>query len=99
MVNYQRVIERPIYTQEPLPEQLKTLDTIEFQNVSFRYPTRPEKCVLQNFSFRVEKGQKIAFAGESGCGKSTTIQLLERFYDPCEGRVLVNGMNLSQVPP
>eukprot|EP00437_Effrenium_voratum_P006528 CAMPEP_0181433018 /NCGR_PEP_ID=MMETSP1110-20121109/19072_1 /TAXON_ID=174948 /ORGANISM="Symbiodinium sp., Strain CCMP421" /LENGTH=1292 /DNA_ID=CAMNT_0023556451 /DNA_START=66 /DNA_END=3944 /DNA_ORIENTATION=+ len=93
-----RVIERPLYTKEELPVQLETVETIEFRNVSFRYPTRPDKWVLQKFSFRVEKGQKIAFAGESGCGKSTTIQLLERFYDPCEGEVLVNGIHLSQVP-
>jgi len=93
-----RSIEQPLYTQEPLPEDLSTVETLEFRNVSFRYPTRQDKWVLSNFNFRVSNGQKIAFAGESGCGKSTTIQLLERFYDPVAGEVLVNGINLSQVP-
>mmetsp|Transcript_74346 Transcript_74346/g.177339 ORF Transcript_74346/g.177339 Transcript_74346/m.177339 type:complete len:1235 (-) Transcript_74346:315-4019(-) len=93
-----RSIEQPLYTQQPLPEDLSTVETLEFRNVSFKYPTRPDKLVLSNFNFRVLNGQKIAFAGESGCGKSTTIQLLERFYDPCAGEVMVNGMNLSQVP-
>ncbi|CAE7361167.1 ABCB1, partial [Symbiodinium sp. KB8] len=93
-----RTIEQPLYTQEALPEALSTVDSVEFRNVSFRYPTRQDKWVLSNFNFRVLNGQKIAFAGESGCGKSTTIQLLERFYDPCGGEVLVNGINLSQIP-
>ena len=93
-----RSIEQPLYTQQPLPEDLSSVVTLEFRNVSFKYPTRPDKLVLSNFNFRVLNGQKIAFAGESGCGKSTTIQLLERFYDPCAGEVLVNGRNLSQVP-
>jgi len=93
-----RTIEQPLYTQEALPEAVSTVDTVEFRNVSFRYPTRQDKWVLSNFNFRVLNGQKIAFAGESGCGKSTTIQLLERFYDPCGGEVLVNGINLSQIP-
>ncbi|CAE7173775.1 ABCB1 [Symbiodinium microadriaticum] len=93
-----RAIERPLYSKEALPEALSTVETLEFRNVSFRYPTRKERWVLSNLNFRVERGQKIAFVGESGCGKSTTIQLLERFYDPCAGEILVNGINLSQVP-
>ncbi|CAE6964952.1 ABCB1 [Symbiodinium sp. CCMP2592] len=93
-----RAIERPLYSKDALPEALSTVETLEFRNVSFRYPTRKERWVLSNFNFRVERGQKIAFVGESGCGKSTTIQLLERFYDPCAGEILVNGINLSQVP-
>lgn len=98
MMAAERVIEPPLHTMGELPDQLQTIDTIEFKSVSFRYPTRPEKWVLQNFSFRVEKGQKIALVGESGCGKSTTIQLLERFYDPRGGEVLVNGIQLCKVP-
>ena len=99
MTSQTRAIEEPLYTQSVLPEVLHQVKSIEFRNVSFRYPSRPDKWVLNNFSFRVERGQKIALAGESGCGKSTTIQLLERFYDPCAGEVLVNGVCLSQVPP
>ena len=92
-----RVIEQPLYTPAVLPEKLHEVQSIEFRNVSFRYPTRPEVWVLQKFSFQVKRGQKIALAGESGGGKSTTIQLLERFYDPDAGAVLVNGVHLSQI--
>ena len=91
-------IEQPLYSIAAMPEELCVIDSIEFRDVSFRYPTRPEKWVLNNFSFRVEKGQKIAFAGESGSGKSTIMQLIERFYDPCAGEVLVNGVHLREVP-
>ena len=93
-----REIERPLYTQEELPAELSKIETIEFRKVSFRYPARLDKWVLSNFSFRAEQGQKIALVGESGCGKSTTIQLLERFYDATTGEVLVNGLHLNQVP-
>ncbi|CAE7840271.1 ABCB1 [Symbiodinium sp. CCMP2592] len=81
-----------------LPANLTEVDIIEFRKVGFRYPARLDKWVLHSFSFRAEKGQKVALVGESGCGKSTTIQLLERFYDPSAGEVLVNGTPLSLVP-
>ena len=81
-----------------LPANLTEVDIIEFRKVSFRYPAKLDKWILHSFSFRAEKGQKVALVGESGCGKSTTIQLLERFYDPSAGEVLVNGTPLSRVP-
>jgi len=56
--------------------------SIEAQNVEFHYPTRPDIQVLKGVSFKAEAGQKIAFVGASGCGKSTILQLLDRFYDP-----------------
>lgn len=61
---------------------------IEFRNIHFVYPTRPEVQVLQGLSVKVNKGQTLALVGSSGCGKSTSIQLLERFYDPVEGQVV-----------
>lgn len=61
---------------------------IEFRNINFVYPTRPEVQVLQGLTVKVNKGQTLALVGSSGCGKSTTIQLLERFYDPAEGQVV-----------
>lgn len=61
---------------------------IEFRNVHFLYPTRPEFQVLQGLNVKVNKGQTLALVGSSGCGKSTSIQLLERFYDPVEGQVV-----------
>ncbi|XP_050174693.1 ATP-binding cassette sub-family B member 5 [Myiozetetes cayanensis] len=66
---------------------------IEFRNIHFVYPTRPEVPVLQGLSVKVNKGQTLALVGSSGCGKSTSIQLLERFYDPVEGQVLADGFD------
>ncbi|NXH19197.1 MDR1 protein, partial [Bucco capensis] len=66
---------------------------IEFRNIHFVYPTRPEVQVLQGLTMKVNKGQTLALVGSSGCGKSTSIQLLERFYDPVEGQVLADGFD------
>ncbi|KAL2840030.1 P-loop containing nucleoside triphosphate hydrolase protein [Aspergillus pseudodeflectus] len=70
---------------------------IEFQNVYFRYPTRIQTPVLQGLSFSVQPGQYIAFVGASGCGKSTTIALLERFYNPLAGTIYVDGKDITQL--
>nr|XP_039263789.1 ATP-dependent translocase ABCB1-like isoform X2 [Styela clava] len=59
-------------------------------NAKFNYPTRPDFLVLKGLSVAVEPGQTIALVGQSGCGKSTCIQLIERFYDPTEGQVLLD---------
>uniref|UniRef100_A0A663MR60 ATP binding cassette subfamily B member 5 n=1 Tax=Athene cunicularia TaxID=194338 RepID=A0A663MR60_ATHCN len=64
-----------------------------FGNIHFVYPTRPEVQVLQGLNLKVNKGQTLALVGSSGCGKSTSIQLLERFYDPVEGQVLADGFD------
>lgn len=61
---------------------------LEFREVSFFYPCRPEVPVLQDMSLSIEKGKTIAFVGSSGCGKSTCVQLLQRFYDPMKGQVV-----------
>lgn len=68
---------------------------LEFRNVSFSYPDSPEKRILENLSFIIEPGQKIAFVGPSGCGKSTIIQLIERFYQPTEGEILLDGVAIE----
>ncbi|XP_068184496.1 bile salt export pump [Antennarius striatus] len=64
---------------------------IEFVNCKFTYPTRPDIQVLNNLVVSVKPGQTLAFVGSSGCGKSTSVQLLERFYDPDEGQVLIDN--------
>ncbi|MDA4132662.1 MAG: ATP-binding cassette domain-containing protein, partial [Thaumarchaeota archaeon] len=71
--------------------------TIEFRDVHFRYPTRPEQPVLRGLSLTVHPGQYVALVGASGCGKSTTIALLERFYDPLAGGIFVDGREISSL--
>uniref|UniRef100_A0A8C1VH80 ATP-binding cassette, sub-family B (MDR/TAP), member 11a n=1 Tax=Cyprinus carpio TaxID=7962 RepID=A0A8C1VH80_CYPCA len=64
---------------------------IEFKGCRFTYPSRPDIQVLRGLEVSVHPGQTLAFVGSSGCGKSTSVQLLERFYDPDEGQVLIDG--------
>jgi len=66
-------------------------------NFSFAYPTRPNVPVLQDFKLRVEAGENVALVGMSGSGKSTTVQLLERFYDPTDGSILFKGKDLRDI--
>lgn len=56
--------------------------------MKFNYPNRPEVKILQGLNLKVEKGQTLALVGSSGCGKSTVVQLLERFYDPLSGEIV-----------
>jgi ATP-binding cassette subfamily B protein len=69
--------------------------TIEFKNVSFKYPDGDEN-VLNNISFKANKGETIAFIGATGSGKSTLINLIPRFYDVTDGEVLVDGINVKE---
>jgi len=71
--------------------------TIEFRDVHFRYPTRPEQPVLKGLDLTVKPGQYVALVGASGCGKSTTIALMERFYDPLSGGIFVDGKEISSL--
>ena len=68
---------------------------VEFKNVSFRYPDAEEN-VLENITFTAKKGETVAFIGSTGCGKSTVINLIPRFYDVTEGEVLVDGVNVRE---
>lgn len=94
----ERVLE--IMEEEPEAELGKTSDAfegrIEFNQVGFRYPTRPEVEVLKHVSFRIQSGEKVALAGHSGAGKSTIIQLLLRFYEAEKGQILVDGRDVKE---
>ncbi len=69
---------------------------IVFENVSFKYPEK-EEYTLQNLNFEITPKQKVAFVGHNGAGKTTLIRLLTRVYDPSEGRILVNGVDLKDI--
>ncbi|KAJ8768706.1 hypothetical protein K2173_023610 [Erythroxylum novogranatense] len=70
--------------------------SVEFQNVNFKYPLRLEVTVLNDFSLQIEPGFKLALVGPSGSGKSSVLALLLRFYDPEQGRVLIDGKNIKE---
>lgn len=79
-------------------EKVENVDGhVEFRDVHFRYPTRPDVPVLRGLNLTIKPGQYVALVGASGCGKSTTIALMERFYDPLAGGVFVDGREISRL--
>ena len=68
---------------------------IRFSSVDFTFPAREEQQVLKGISFEVNQGQTVALCGQSGCGKSTCIKLLQRFYDVCSGSITIAGTNIK----
>ncbi|XP_043545733.1 ATP-dependent translocase ABCB1-like isoform X1 [Chiloscyllium plagiosum] len=77
------------------PDQIK--GTVEFKNVHFNYPSRPDVKILRGLNLKINSGQTVALVGSSGCGKSTTIQLLQRFYDLQEGSITVDGHDIRSL--
>jgi len=88
-----RAPERPVALPEP------SRGTVAFQDVSFRYPSRPDHAALDDFTLEVQPGERVALVGPSGAGKTTVFQLLLRFYDPQSGLVRVDGVDLAQADP
>ena len=82
--------------QDPQPFQEPFSGEIEFRNVSFRYPGAQDD-VLHDISFTAEPGQTTAFIGSTGCGKSTVVNLIPRFYDVTEGAIYVDGTDIREV--
>lgn len=72
---------------------------IRFENVSFSYPSRPDQIILSDFNLVLKPGQTVALVGASGSGKSTVASLLERFYEPNEGTITLDGHPISSLSP
>ncbi|WJX81549.1 ABC transporter B member 15 [Trifolium repens] len=70
---------------------------VEFNSIEFAYPTRPETIILKNLCLKIPAGKTVALVGESGSGKSTLIALLQRFYDPIGGEILVDGVSINKL--
>ncbi|KAH7435715.1 hypothetical protein KP509_06G076400 [Ceratopteris richardii] len=70
---------------------------IELCNVVFSYPSRPEAIIFQDFSLKIPSGRSVAIVGSSGSGKSTVVSLIERFYDPISGEVLLDGVDIRSL--
>lgn len=88
------VLERDVNIKEGSVSEGNEQGTVEFKNVSFRYPHASED-ELSNISFKINKGQTLAIIGATGSGKTTLISLIPRFYDATEGEVLVDGINVK----
>jgi ATP-binding cassette subfamily B protein len=93
--SFELLDQSPEVPEDPLARALlRARGTFEFQNVSFAY--NPERHALRELSFTVEAGSRVGIAGTTGAGKSTLVNLLLRFYDPTEGRILLDGFDLRE---
>jgi ATP-binding cassette subfamily B protein len=92
---------KPAIVAPPNPEPLPAVShgLISLENVSFRYPSRPDTLAIDDFSLDVASGETLAIVGPSGAGKSTLFQLLLRFYDPESGCIRVDGVDIRKATP
>lgn len=84
---------------QPRPLPAKAKGAIEFDDVSFSYPARPDRAAVHGLSFSVKPGETVAIVGPSGAGKSTVFSLILRFYDPETGAVKLDGIDLTETDP
>ncbi len=84
-----------VATAQMLPTPVR--GEIGFHDVTFHYPSRPETAALNNLTLTVQPGETVAFVGPSGAGKTTVIQLIQRFYDPEQGQVTLDGVDLREL--
>jgi ATP-binding cassette subfamily B protein len=93
------IVAPPIPIALPPYERTAAAGRVNFERVTFNYPSRPDSPALDDFSLDIEPGETVAFVGPSGAGKSTTFQLLLRFYDPKQGRIRLDGVDLAMADP
>ncbi|MGE0500924.1 MAG: ABC transporter transmembrane domain-containing protein [Rhizobiaceae bacterium] len=93
--------EEPAITAPPTPERLPrpARGALAFDNVSFAYPSRPDRSALHRLEFSVKPGETVAIVGPSGAGKSSVLSLILRFYDPDHGSILVDGVDICATDP
>ncbi len=82
--------------KEGILDEGTEIGTVEFKNVNFSYPSSSGELVLTDINLKVSKGEKIGILGSTGCGKSTLVNLITRFYDATEGEVFVDGINVKE---
>lgn len=86
-------------TSEVEPKSSKTgKGSVTFQNVSLAYRSRPDNPVFNNLNISIKAGETVALVGRSGAGKTSTISLIERFYDPTAGSILIDGVPIRSIP-
>ena len=94
LLNAQDTVADPV---EPKALPAPVRGEIQFEDVTFRYPSRPEVVALEHLTLRVNPGETVAFVGPSGAGKTTVIQMIQRFYDPVSGRVTLDDVDLRDI--
>lgn len=97
LLRSQNIILPPVAGAVTLPDRVD--GQLQLQNVRFSYPSRPQSYAVDGLSLTVNAGETLALVGPSGAGKSTVYDLLLRFYDPTEGRILLDGVPLTQLDP